>query len=38
VKLAHARGIFLLLDECYVYLQYAVLRSPAVPLSRPRSM
>jgi aspartate aminotransferase len=23
VKLAHARGIFLLLDECYVYLQYA---------------
>jgi aspartate aminotransferase len=23
VKLAHARGIYLLLDECYVYLQYA---------------
>ena len=23
MKLAHARGIFLLLDECYVYLQYA---------------
>jgi aspartate aminotransferase len=23
VKLAHKRGIFLLLDECYVYLQYA---------------
>ncbi len=23
VKLAHARGIFLLLDECYAYLQYA---------------
>src|SRR6202161_3992343 len=23
VKLAHSRGIFLLLDECYVYLQYA---------------
>ena len=23
VNLAHARGIFLLLDECYVYLQYA---------------
>src|ERR1700749_1973175 len=23
VKLAHARGIFLLLDECYVYLRYA---------------
>src|SRR5271155_5219928 len=23
VKLAHARGIFLLLDECYIYLQYA---------------
>jgi aspartate aminotransferase len=23
VKLAHARGVFLLLDECYVYLQYA---------------
>src|SRR5271163_1673708 len=23
VKLAHERGIFLLLDECYVYLQYA---------------
>ena len=23
VKLAHARGIFVLLDECYVYLQYA---------------
>jgi aspartate aminotransferase len=23
VKLAHARGIFLLLDECYVYLKYA---------------
>jgi aspartate aminotransferase len=23
VKLAHGRGIFLLLDECYVYLQYA---------------
>jgi aspartate aminotransferase len=23
VELAHARGIFLLLDECYVYLQYA---------------
>src|ERR1700691_6429579 len=23
VRLAHARGIFLLLDECYVYLQYA---------------
>jgi aspartate aminotransferase len=23
VKLAHARGIFLVLDECYVYLQYA---------------
>ncbi|HEX3940489.1 MAG TPA: pyridoxal phosphate-dependent aminotransferase [Acidobacteriaceae bacterium] len=22
VKLAHARGIYLLLDECYVYLQY----------------
>ena len=23
MKLAHSRGIFLLLDECYVYLQYA---------------
>jgi len=23
VKLAHARGIYLLLDECYAYLQYA---------------
>ncbi|MGC2400645.1 MAG: pyridoxal phosphate-dependent aminotransferase [Acidobacteriaceae bacterium] len=23
VKLAHSRGIFLLLDECYIYLQYA---------------
>src|SRR5271154_2035095 len=23
VKLAHARGIFLLLDECYIFLQYA---------------
>src|ERR1700735_1923536 len=23
VKLAHARGIYLLLDECYVYLKYA---------------
>jgi aspartate aminotransferase len=23
VKLAHERGIFLLLDECYVYIQYA---------------
>jgi aspartate aminotransferase len=28
VKLAHARGIFLLLDECYAYLQYA-----GVPIS-----
>jgi aspartate aminotransferase len=23
VKLAHARGIYLILDECYIYLQYA---------------
>ena len=23
VKLAHARGIYVLLDECYIYLQYA---------------
>jgi aspartate aminotransferase len=23
VKLAHARGIYLVLDECYIYLQYA---------------